>query len=107
LMLSAGAVPVLAHPFTLFIEPDELESFVDELCDAGLKGIEGYHGDLPVDAQEPFRAIGESRGLVVSGGSDYHGHMRPGRPLPGGAHGVEVPPQALEELRAVAKALAA
>ncbi|MDQ3645432.1 MAG: phosphoesterase, partial [Actinomycetota bacterium] len=103
LMLEAGAVPVLAHPFTLFLEADELERFVRELAAAGLKGIEGYHGDLPSPEQEAFRAIGRDLGLIVSGGSDYHGHMRPGRKLGGGAHGVLVPDEVLEELRAAAK----
>jgi hypothetical protein len=78
---------------------------VDELRDAGLRGIEGYHGDLPAADQEPFRALGRSRGLVVSGGSDYHGHMRPDRALPGGKYGIIVPDEVLDELREVAATL--
>jgi predicted metal-dependent phosphoesterase TrpH len=105
LMLSAGVVPVLAHPFTLQLEAAELERFVDELTDAGLGGIEGYHGDLPEADQEPYRAMGRRRGLVVSGGSDYHGHMRPDRALPGGKCGVMVPDEVLEELRSVSRTL--
>ena len=100
LMGSAGVVPVLAHPFTLNLPYEDLESFVDELVAAGLKGIEGYHGDLPDTEQEPYRALGRSKGLVVSGGSDYHGDMRPDRGLPGGKHGITVPAEALEGLRA-------
>jgi predicted metal-dependent phosphoesterase TrpH len=106
LMLSAGVVPVLAHPHTLQLEPPEVERFVDELVDAGLKGIEGYHGDLTYTEQEPYRALGRSRGLVVSGGSDYHGHMRPDRALPGGKHGVEVPDGVIDDLRDVSASLA-
>lgn len=101
LMLSAGVVPVLAHPFTLNLGPEDLETFVKSLVAAGLKGIEGYHGDLPEEEQEPYRALGRSLGLVVSGGSDYHGDMRPDRGLPGGKHGVTVPPEVLDELRSV------
>jgi predicted metal-dependent phosphoesterase TrpH len=101
LMLSAGVVPVLAHPFTLRLDAAGTERFVGELADAGLKGIEGYHGDLPEIQQEPYRALGRSLGLVVSGGSDYHGDMRPDRGLPGGKHGVTVPSEVLEELRVV------
>jgi 3',5'-nucleoside bisphosphate phosphatase len=105
LMLSAGVVPVLAHPHTLALENPEVERFVDELTDAGLKGIEGYHGDLTDAEQEPYRALGRSRGLVVSGGSDYHGHMRPDRALPGGKHGINVPVDVLDELREVSARL--
>lgn len=102
LMLVAGAVPVLAHPFTLHLTAEELERFVGDLAAAGLKGIEGFHGDWPVDDQKPLRDLGERAGLIVSGGSDYHGSMRPERGLPGGKHGVTVPAGVLDELRAAA-----
>jgi predicted metal-dependent phosphoesterase TrpH len=106
LMLSAGVVPVLAHPFTLNLPIEELESFVSRLVQSGLKGIEGYHGDLPEVEQEPYRALGKEFDLIVSGGSDYHGEMRPDRGLPGGKHGVVVPEQVLEQLRDASLALA-
>jgi 3',5'-nucleoside bisphosphate phosphatase len=102
LMLSAGVVPVLAHPFTLNLAPEDLERFVDDLAVVGLRGIEGYHGDMSVEAQEPYRAIGRAKGLIVSGGSDYHGNMRPDRGMPGGKYNVVCPAEVLEELRSVA-----
>ena len=105
LMGSAGVVPVLAHPFTLNLPFEDLEAFVDELVEAGLKGIEGYHGDLPDTEQEPVRALGRSHGLIVSGGSDYHGDMRPDRGMPGGKHNVVVPEEVLEQLRSKARQL--
>ncbi|MEA2517875.1 MAG: 3,5-nucleoside bisphosphate phosphatase, partial [Actinomycetota bacterium] len=107
LMVRAGTVPVLAHPFTMNLDIQELEGFVDELVAAGLKGIEGYHGDMPEDQQEPFRALGRAKNLIVSGGSDYHGDMRPDRGLPGGKHNVIVPDSVLEELRASSATLRA
>lgn len=106
LMVRAGTVPVLAHPFTMNLDIDELERFVDDLVAAGLRGIEGYHGDLPEDAQELYRTLGRAKGLIVSGGSDYHGDMRPDRGLPGGKHNVIVPAAVLEELRTEAGRLA-
>ncbi|HEX2051776.1 MAG TPA: PHP domain-containing protein [Actinomycetota bacterium] len=107
LMVRAGVVPVLAHPLTLNVGMEDLERFVDGLVDAGLRGIEGYHGDWTADEQAPLRELGERKGLVVSGGSDYHGDMRPDRSLPGGKTGVTVPDDALDELRAVSSELAA
>lgn len=105
LMVEAGVVPVLAHPFTLRLAHDELVRFVDRLVDAGLRGIEGYHGDLDYEEQEPYRALGRSRALIVSGGSDYHGHMRPDRKLPGGKNGVIAPDEVLDQLRSAAEDL--
>jgi predicted metal-dependent phosphoesterase TrpH len=105
LMLSAGVVPVLAHPLTLNLELEETERFVDELTDAGLRGIEGYHGDWPLEEQAALRELGRRKGLVVSGGSDYHGAMRPDRGMPGGKYGITVPEVVIDELRAVRKEL--
>jgi len=105
LMLDAGVVPVFAHPFTLNLELAELERFVDELVEAGIRGIEGYHGDWSLEEQQPLRDIAAARGLIASGGSDYHGSMRPDRGLPGGKHGVVVPPEVLEKLRAEVPAI--
>jgi len=99
LMVGAGVVPVLAHPITLWLDLEDLGRFVDGLIEAGLRGIEGYHGDWPSEEQEPLRELGRARGLVVSGGSDYHGDMRPDRGLPGGKYGVMVPPEVLDELK--------
>lgn len=107
LMRSAGAVPVLAHPFTLYLSRDDLERFVDGLVEAGLLGIEGYHGDMPADEQDVFRALGDEKGLIVSGGSDYHGDMRPDRSMPGGRYNVKVPDEVLDRLRAAARDLQA
>lgn len=107
LMVDAGVVPVLAHPFTLHLEIEGLGRFVDTLIDVGLRGIEGWHGDMPEDQQEPFRALGRSKGLIVSGGSDYHGSMRPDRGLPGGKHNVTVPEEVLGELRTASAELKA
>lgn len=99
LMRSAGVVPVLAHPFTLNLAIDQIERLTEELIDAGLIGIEGYHGDWPGDEQRPLRALGDRKGLVISGGSDYHGDMRPDRSLPGGKYGVTVPDSVLDDLK--------
>jgi 3',5'-nucleoside bisphosphate phosphatase len=107
LMTAAGVVPVLAHPFTLNLSIDDLEVFVDALVGAGLEGIEGYHGDLPEVEQEPYRSLGEAKGLVISGGSDYHGSMRPDRGMPGGKHDVIVPDRVLDELRSASQRLKA
>jgi len=105
LMIDARVVPVLAHPLTMNITFDEIERFADELAEAGLRGIEGYHGDWTLEEQEPLRSYADRKGLIASGGSDYHGDMRPDRALPGGKSGVTVPPEVLDQLKAVAEEL--
>jgi hypothetical protein len=60
---------------------------------------------MPEDQQEPYRALGRAKGLIVSGGSDYHGDMRPDRGMPGGKHNVTVPDGVLDEIRSAAAEL--
>jgi len=105
LMAGAGAVPVLAHPMTMNISMAEIERFTDELIEAGLKGIEGYHGDYTADEQAPLRDLAARRGLIATGGSDYHGDMRPDRKLPGGKVGTLVPVEVLDQLKSAAAEL--
>jgi len=105
LMIEAKVVPVLAHPLTMNITFDEIERFAEELAEAGLRGIEGYHGDWTLEEQKPLRDYAVRKGLIASGGSDYHGDMRPDRSLPGGKSGVTVPPEVLDQLKAVAEEL--
>jgi predicted metal-dependent phosphoesterase TrpH len=104
-MIRSGVAPVLAHPFTLYLEEPQLDRFVGDLLEAGLQGIEGYHGDRSLDDQAPIRALADRHGLVVTGGSDHHGDMVPDRRLPGGKHGIQVPDEALDALKEMNNAL--
>ncbi|MQA99659.1 MAG: PHP domain-containing protein [Actinobacteria bacterium] len=105
LMSRSGVVPVLAHPFTLWLDDADLDSFVTDLMESGLQGIEGLHGDLAYEEQESVRELAARHGLVVTGGSDYHGDMVPDRRLPGGKSGVTVPDEVLDALKDVVDAL--
>jgi 3',5'-nucleoside bisphosphate phosphatase len=105
LMSRSGVVPVLAHPFTLWLDDADLDRFVTDLMESGLQGIEGLHGDLTYEEQEAVRELAGRHSLVVTGGSDYHGDMVPDRRLPGGKSGVMVPDEVLDGLKDVVDAL--
>jgi 3',5'-nucleoside bisphosphate phosphatase len=105
LMITSGVVPVLAHPHTLQLDEGELDRFVTDLLEAGLQGIEGYHGDRTLEEQQGIRDLAKRHGLVVTGGSDYHGDMVPDRSLPGGKSGITVPDSVLRDLKDVVNAL--
>ena len=72
LVRRAGGLPVLAHPGLL--GRDEL---IPELAAEGLGGVEAYHSDHDARAQARYLRIAARYGLVVSGGSDYHGDDHP------------------------------
>lgn len=63
-----GGKPVLAHPAQL----DSWE-IIPELVEAGLLGIELYHGDQSKADQARTRAVAREHGLFMTGGSDDHG----------------------------------
>lgn len=78
LITSSGGVAVLAHPFTL----PNFEGFLPDLIAAGLRGIEVYYGEYTEADQQQLAAIALCYGLLVTGGSDYHGpNFREGREL--------------------------
>ncbi|NIP58535.1 MAG: PHP domain-containing protein [Gemmatimonadetes bacterium] len=69
MILEAGGIPVWAHP------PDEaLEPLLPTLADAGLRGLEAYRPNHRPDQVEERLRWARRYGLLVSGGSDWHGY---------------------------------
>jgi 3',5'-nucleoside bisphosphate phosphatase len=68
LIQEAGGAAVLAHPG--LYDDDEL---VRELIAFGLDGIEVWHPDNDAADRERYRTWAEEHGLVMTGGSDFHG----------------------------------
>lgn len=88
---AAGGVPILAHPGQTKHTGDELEKLVAKLADLGLGGIEvHYSGVTPAESRE-LRRLAEKYGLVRSGGSDFHGAVKPGIALGRGPGSLRVP----------------
>jgi 3',5'-nucleoside bisphosphate phosphatase len=99
LVHTAGGVTVVAHPGRLpAITPDRV---LAACLEAGADGLEAWHPQHDLDEQRRWAGQAERRGLLVTGGSDYHGSHKPGIALGRGVGGnVAVPADALAELRA-------
>ena len=69
IILRAGGLPVLAHPFTT----KNTEELVARLAKNGLAGIEAYSGKHTPEQVQRFIRLAEKHHLIVTGGSDYHG----------------------------------
>jgi len=100
LAVASGGVAVLAHPLTLGLDPSALERLVGELAEAGLGGIEAVYGRYSTDQRRALRRMAQRRGLVATGGSDYHGTFKPDLEVGTGLGDLDVPDSALEELAA-------
>ena len=71
LLLSCGAVPVWAHPY--IFRGGTVETILPELVEAGLKGIEVYHPTHSPSQTRNLENYCQTYGLLMTGGSDYHG----------------------------------
>jgi predicted metal-dependent phosphoesterase TrpH len=92
-ILAAGGVAVLAHPGI-----NGTEVLLDELVACGLAGIEVYHTEHTAEQRTHFARVATERGLVATGGSDFHGPGSVSSTL--GAPGV--PDGVVEKLAALA-----
>jgi hypothetical protein len=66
----------------------------------GLECLEGYYGEYRAAEQKYFVALAAKLGMVVTGGSDYHGGNKPGLRLGTGRGGLKVPDDLLDRLEA-------
>ncbi len=64
----AGGIAVLAHP-ALYHNMELL----DELIAEGLDGVEVWHPSADEETIEKLRKIAKKNGLLMTGGSDFHG----------------------------------
>lgn len=73
LILNAGGIPVLAHPFTLKLTDKELHEEIKTLVGLGLKGIEIVHSNSNEEQREYYKQLAKEFNLITTGGTDYHG----------------------------------
>lgn len=90
---AAGGVAVLAHPGI-----NGTEILLDELVAYGLGGIEVYHMEHTAEQRDHFARIAAERGLIATGGSDFHGPGSVSDTLAAS----EVPDDVVEDLAALA-----
>jgi 3',5'-nucleoside bisphosphate phosphatase len=88
-ILDAGGIPVLAHPGVT-----GADDLIPDLVAGGLAGLEAYHSEHDPDEQEHYALLARELGLLVTGGSDYHGPTAPNPHL----GGVEMPDSILADL---------
>jgi predicted metal-dependent phosphoesterase TrpH len=78
LIVRYGGLPVLAHPNTLSLGAKEAEGFIKGLKEAGLAGVEVHYPDHTPEQTERYASLASRLGLMVTGGTDFHGLYRNG-----------------------------
>ena len=92
LIRQAKGIPVLAHPTLYHMGKDALQKLVSSLTEAGLVGLEAVYSTYSAGEEREMRQLALRNGLLISGGSDFHGSNKPGLELATGYHGKLVIP---------------
>jgi len=100
---AAGGVAGLAHPFTLeYSSTSHLRSIVAQLVSFGLQALEVYYPEHDQPRQELYRDLAQEFGLAITGGSDFHGAIKPEIQLGQVGPGQTVGYEAVARLKALA-----
>jgi len=104
LIRHAGGIPVLAHPGLIrtssLAETDRLIAWFQE---NGLMGIEVFYPDHDPKQTDHFRSLALRYDLLMTGGTDFHGDIRPDIALGKGRGDFYVPYQIYAELAAACR----
>jgi predicted metal-dependent phosphoesterase TrpH len=105
LIRGAGGVAVFAHPCIYKWDgPDDLRRTVAEFAGMGVVGLEAhYSGHTPEDERR-LTELADEFGLVVTGGSDFHGAAKPEFQLGSGTGNLAVSYECLQKLKERLKA---
>lgn len=99
LLSRLGATVCLAHPCLVRCPESWLEATVERLKKFGLTALEAYHSEHSEAEQRYCVDLAARLELDVSGGSDYHGAIKPDIALGTGRGGLRVPAFVLDKLK--------
>ncbi len=87
---SSKGIAILAHPGLIKIDNNEKIELVKFLKTLGLDGIEVFYSDHTEEDEKFFMEIAKKEGLLISGGSDFHGENKKGIALGYGRNNLKI-----------------
>jgi predicted metal-dependent phosphoesterase TrpH len=97
----AKGIAVLAHPNTLGMNGySELENLLVQLVEEGLKGVEVYYPEHSASEVAQYKILAERYGLLLTGGTDYHGIDKNSLDIGVGRGDMKLPYSLVENLKA-------
>lgn len=103
LIRKAGGIPILAHPLIYHLPEPELKSLLGTLKTAGLMGLEAVHSTNVNNDTGYLKGLARKYELITTGGSDFHGAVKPDIKLGIGRGNLSIPYRVLEELKELKK----
>ena len=98
----AGGIPILAHPYWEGLNADETVASCQRLVEQGLRGLEVFYGAFSPRQISLNLHLARQFGLLITGGSDFHGTFKPDISLGTGRGALKVPAKVIEYLREAA-----
>ena len=99
LIKEAGGIPVLAHPLLYHLSENQVKELISSLKEAGLMGLEAVHSTNINNDESYLRGLASAYGLITSGGSDFHGTVKPTIQMGIGKGNLSIPYSVLENLK--------
>ena len=99
LIHEAGGTAILAHPCLYDFKQKDLLKLIQEMLASGLDGIEAVYSCNQGSDEKDYREIASQYGLLLSGGSDFHGSNKPYIHLGSGKGSLKVPYEFLESIK--------
>lgn len=99
LIHAAGGKAVIAHPILYHMSDATLRDLILDCREEGVDGIEAIYSTYHPGEERYIRALAKEYGLLLSGGSDFHGSNKPMIKLGAGMGHLFVPYEILKKLR--------
>lgn len=99
LIKEAGGTAILAHPLLYGLSNTNLQKMIDELKPAGLDGLEAIYSTYTTGEEQQMKRLARENGLLISGGSDFHGSNKPDIALGKGRGHLYIPYSVLETIK--------
>ncbi len=98
----AGGIPILAHPYWEGYNKEESATACQTLVEHGLQGLEVFYGTFSARHISFNLGLAKRFKLLMTGGSDFHGTMKPDITLGKGKGSLHVPSKLVDQLRMAA-----
>ncbi len=99
LINEVGGMSFLAHPTLYHMSDRVLDGLIHELKEVGLAGIEAVYSTYTQGEEASMRKFASKYNLLISGGSDFHGSIKPKLDLAIGYGKLFIPESILDTIK--------
>ncbi len=98
LISDSGGICSIAHPVNYKMTDEEYMEFFRYAGSIGIGGIEAYHSNNKPGDAEKFKKMANELGMFITGGSDFHGDLKPDIEIGTGRGNLMIPGNILNKM---------